>query len=94
MPEGQLSLESSNCKGGSSIAVAAVSKDRLNDEPLLIVLSDDPPFGADRIVDERAKIVDMCSDPLARHQIFDYEIESVLSITWNGPRCLGKSLLP
>ena len=67
MPEGQLSLESSNCKGGSSIVVAAVSKDRLNDEPLLIVLSDDPPFGADRIVDERAKVVDVRSDPLACH---------------------------
>ena len=56
--------------GGSSIAVAAVSKDRLNDELLLIVLS------------------------FSQRMIFDLEIESVLSITWNGPRCLCKSLLP
>ena len=59
-------------QGGSSIAVAAMSKDRLNDELLLIVLSYSQRIGADGIVDERAKIVDMCSDPLARHQIFDY----------------------
>ncbi len=43
-------------QGGSSIAVAAVSKDRLNDELLLVVLS----------YSQR-----MCSDPLAGHQIFD-----------------------
>jgi hypothetical protein len=41
-------------QGGSSIAVAAVSKDRLNDELLLVVL--------DRIVDKRAKVMDMCGD--------------------------------
>ena len=29
-------------------------------------------IGADGIVDERAKVVDMYSDPLAGHQIFDY----------------------
>ena len=58
-----------------------VSKDRLNDEILLIVMSYSQRIGADGIVAERAKVVDMCS-------------ESVLSIIWNGPRCLGKSLLP
>ena len=64
----QLSLESSNpVQGGSSIAVAAVSKDRLNDELLLIVLSYSQRIGTDGIVDERAKVVDMRSDPLARH---------------------------
>ena len=47
-------------QGGSTIAVAAVSKDRLNDELLLIVLSDSQRIGADRIVD-------MCSNTLARH---------------------------
>ena len=57
---------------GSSIAVAAVSKDRLNDELLLVVLSYSQRIGADGIVDERAKVVDMCSDPLVGHQIFDY----------------------
>ena len=45
--------------------VAAVSKDRLNDELLLVVLSDSQRIGADRIVDERAKVMDMCGDPLA-----------------------------
>ena len=58
-------------QGGLSIAVAAVSMDRFNDELLLIVLSYSQRIGADGIVDERAKIVDVCSDPLARHQIFD-----------------------
>ena len=48
-----------------------MSKDRLNDELLLIVLSYNQRIGADGIVDERVKVVDMCSDPLARHQIFD-----------------------
>ena len=62
----QLSL----LQGGSSIAVAALSKDRLNDELLLIVLSYSQRIGADGIVDERAKVVDMCSDPFAGHQIF------------------------
>ncbi len=52
-------------QGGSSIAVAAVSKDRLNDELLLVVLSDSQRIGADRIVDERAKVMDMRGDPLA-----------------------------
>ena len=52
-------------QGGSSIAVAAVSKDRLNDELLLIVLTSySLRIGADGIVDERAKVVDMCRDPL------------------------------
>ena len=76
----QLPLESSNpdhltlnCRvDRSSIAVAAVSKDRLNDELLLIVLSYSQRIGVDGIVDERAKVVDMHSDPLVRHQIFDY----------------------
>ncbi len=54
-------------QGGSSIAVAAMSKDRLNDELLLIVLSYRQRIGADGIVDERAKVVDMCSNPLAGH---------------------------
>ena len=52
---------------GSSIVVAAASKDRLNDELLLIVLSYSQRIGADGIVDERAKVVDECSDPLAGH---------------------------
>ena len=52
-------------QGGSTIAVAAVSKDRLNDELLLVVLSNRQRIGADRIVDERAKVMDMCSNPLA-----------------------------
>ena len=43
-----------------------------NDEILLIVLSYSQRISADGIIDERAKVVDMCSDPLARHQIFDY----------------------
>ena len=59
-------------QGGSSIAVAAMSKDRLNDELLLIVLSYSQRIGVDGIVDERAKVVDIRSDPLAGHQIFDY----------------------
>ena len=46
-------------QGESLIAVAAVSKDRLNDELLLIVLSYSQRIGADGIVDERAKVVDM-----------------------------------
>ncbi len=54
-------------QGGSSIAVAAMSKDRLNDELLLIVLSYSQRIGADGIVDKRAKVVDMRSDPLAGH---------------------------
>ena len=49
-------------QGGSMIAV---SKDRLNDELLLVVLSNRQRIGADRIVDERAKVMDMCSNPLA-----------------------------
>ncbi len=49
-------------QGGSSIAVAAVSKDRFNDELLLVVLSYSQRIGADGVVDERAKVVDMCSD--------------------------------
>ena len=51
-------------QGGSTIAVAVMSKDRLNDELLLVVLSDRQRIGADRIVDERAKVMDMCSNPL------------------------------
>ena len=35
------------------------SKDRLNDELLLIVLSYSQRIGADGILDERAKVVDM-----------------------------------
>ena len=54
-------------QGGSSIAVVAMFKDRLNDELLLIVLSYSQQIGADGIVDDRAKVVDMRSDPLARH---------------------------
>jgi hypothetical protein len=46
-------------------AVAAVSKDRLSDELLLVVLSDSQRIGADKIVDERAKVMDMRGDPLA-----------------------------
>ena len=51
----------------SSITVAAVSK--LNDELLLIVLSYSQRISGDGIVDERAKVVDVCSDidPLAGH---------------------------
>ncbi len=51
-----------------------MSKDRLNDELLLVELSYSQRIGVDGIVyvDERAKVVDMCSDPLAGHQIFDY----------------------
>ncbi len=49
-----------------------MSKDRLNDELLLVVLSYSQRIGADGIVDEKAKVVDMCCDPLAGHQIFDY----------------------
>ena len=41
-----------------------MSKDRLNDELLPIVLSYSEQIGADAIVDERAKVVDVCSDPL------------------------------
>ena len=52
-------------QGGSTIAVAAMSKDRLNDELLLVVLSNRQRIGADRVVDERAKVMDMCSNPLA-----------------------------
>ena len=54
-------------QGGSKIAFAAVSKDRLNDELLLIVLSDRQRIGADRIIDEGAKVMDVCSNPLAPH---------------------------
>jgi hypothetical protein len=54
-------------QGLSTISVAAVSKDRLNDELLLIVLSDRQRIGADRIVDEGVKVMDVCSNPLARH---------------------------
>ena len=61
----------SEVQDGSAIAVAAVSKDRLNDELLLVVLSDRQRVGADRIIDEGAKVMDMCSNPLARHEIFD-----------------------
>ncbi len=58
-------LSNAERQGGSSIAVAAVSKDRLNDELLLVVLRDSQRIGADRIVDGRAKVMDMCGDPLA-----------------------------
>ena len=54
-------------QGGSSIMVAAVSKDRLNDEILLVLLSDSQGIGADRIPVERAKVMDMCGDPLDGH---------------------------
>ena len=54
-------------QGVLSIAVAVVSKDRLNYELLLIVLSYSQRIGADGIEDERAKVVDVCSDPLAGH---------------------------
>jgi hypothetical protein len=54
-------------QGVSSIAIAAVSKDRLNDELLLIVLSYSQRISADGIVDERSKVVDVCRDPLAGH---------------------------
>ena len=54
-------------QGGSSIAVAAVSKDRLNDELLLIVLSYSQRISAEGIVDERTKVVDVYRDPLAGH---------------------------
>ena len=36
--------------------VAAVSKDRLNDELLLVVLIDSQQIGADTIVDERRRL--------------------------------------
>ena len=52
-------------QGGSSIAVIPVSKDLLDDELLLVVLSDDQRVDANRIVDKRVKVVDVCSDPLA-----------------------------
>ena len=42
----------------STIAVAALSKDRLNDEFLLVVLSDSQRIDADRIVDEWEKVID------------------------------------
>ena len=58
-----LPLESSN--PDKSNAVAAVSKDRLSDELLIVVLSDSQRIDADRIVDERAKVMDMRGDPLA-----------------------------
>ena len=51
-------------QGGSTIAVAAMSKDRLNDELLLVVLRKRQRIGANRIVDERAKVMYMCSNPL------------------------------
>ena len=72
-------------QGGSSIAVAAMSKDRLNDELLLIVLSYSQRIGADGIVDKRAKVVDICSDPLARYQIFDYvnRIRLIHHLEWS-----------
>jgi len=54
-------------QGVSSIAIAAVSKDRLNDELLLIVLSYSQRISADGIVDERSKVVDVCRDLLAGH---------------------------
>jgi hypothetical protein len=60
-----------SCRWTRRIAVAAMSKDRLNDELLLIVLSYSQRIGADGIIDERTKVVDMCSDPLAGHQILD-----------------------
>ena len=44
-------------QGGSTIAVAAVSKDRLNYELLLVVLSDRQRIGADRIVDEGVEVI-------------------------------------
>ena len=71
-------------QGVSSIAVAAVSKDRLNDELLLIVLYYSQRIGADGIVDERAKVVDMRSDPFARHFIFDYvnRIRLIYYLEW------------
>jgi hypothetical protein len=68
----QLSLESSNPDQRTrNVKVdrrfAAVAKDRLNDELLLVVLSDSQRIGADRIVDERAKVMDMRGDSLAWH---------------------------
>ena len=43
-------------QGGSTIAVAAMSKDRLNDELLLVVLSDRQRIGADRIIDKGPRL--------------------------------------
>ena len=54
-------------QGGSTIVVAAMSKDRLDDELLLVVLSNRQRIGADRIVDERAKVMDMSINPLSWH---------------------------
>jgi len=42
-----------------------MSKERLNDDFLFVVLSDSQQIGADRIVDERAKVMNMSGDPLA-----------------------------
>ncbi len=50
-------------QSGSSITVTAVSKDRL------IVLSYSQRIGADGIIDERAKVVDMCRDPDTKSSI-------------------------
>ena len=54
-------------QGGSSIAVPTVSKDWLNDELLLVVLSYSQRISADGIVDERAQVMDVYHDPLAGH---------------------------
>ena len=59
----QLSLESSNLDH----LTWNCRVDRLNNELLLIVLSYSQRIGADGIIDERAKVVDMCRDPLAGH---------------------------
>jgi hypothetical protein len=37
------------------------------DELLLVVVSDRQLIGTDRIVDEAAKVMEVCSYPLARH---------------------------
>ena len=49
-------------QGGSSIAVSAVSKDRLNDELLLVVLSYSQRISADGIVDVFDCVNQMVSD--------------------------------
>jgi len=54
-------------QGGSMIAVAAVSKDRLNDKLLLVVLSDSKRIGADRIVYARAKAMDVWAKAFTNH---------------------------
>ena len=51
--------------GGSLVAIAAVADDRLNNEPLLVMLSDRQRRRSVKVIIERPQVVDVNGDVLA-----------------------------